>query len=248
MKFIDDGVIPERLAASKQFWRSLGFRRVGSSSWFAFSDNPDHPSRHLDTTDDWDDPEDPKQNYNVPESMEEVFESLSDPELSGDQCVLELQESLPVDINDTHWSLTDESGNTLLHLAAISSKGKAVKYIFSRRPDLASVRNREGDTPLEALQANMESVRTRDVLFERTRVNSDMFVGFQQSSIACIGVLSGTQIFNLDSLSSRYIKTLSFATDEQASLNPEMDVIRHTLRLQYGCTCGECVGGFLVRE
>ncbi|KAB5582977.1 hypothetical protein GE09DRAFT_1278291 [Coniochaeta sp. 2T2.1] len=32
------------------FWRSLGFRRVGLSGWFAFADKPDHPSRLLDAS------------------------------------------------------------------------------------------------------------------------------------------------------------------------------------------------------
>ncbi|KAI5461999.1 hypothetical protein BGZ63DRAFT_354682 [Mariannaea sp. PMI_226] len=50
-------VIPEDQTDPKKFWQSLGFRRVGTSSWFAFVDDPDHPSRQLDISEDWNEPE-----------------------------------------------------------------------------------------------------------------------------------------------------------------------------------------------
>lgn len=41
------------------FFRSLGFRRVGSTKWFATSSESDHPSRKLASTDDFDLPKSP---------------------------------------------------------------------------------------------------------------------------------------------------------------------------------------------
>ncbi|KAI1084725.1 hypothetical protein F5B20DRAFT_591759 [Whalleya microplaca] len=37
-----------------RFLRTLGFRRVGSSDWFAYAGDPDHPSRRLASKDDFD--------------------------------------------------------------------------------------------------------------------------------------------------------------------------------------------------
>ncbi|KAF1960977.1 hypothetical protein CC80DRAFT_501221 [Byssothecium circinans] len=40
-----------------QFWRSVGFRRIGSSSFFALAGSSDHPSHSLRAADDYDPPE-----------------------------------------------------------------------------------------------------------------------------------------------------------------------------------------------
>ena len=38
--------------AAEDFWRSVGFRRVGTTTWLAFSDDANHPSRQLTSADD----------------------------------------------------------------------------------------------------------------------------------------------------------------------------------------------------
>ncbi|CAJ2504496.1 Uu.00g118900.m01.CDS01 [Anthostomella pinea] len=45
-------------AAASRFYRSLGFRRVGSSGFFAWTSNPNHPSKALDAAHDYDPPAD----------------------------------------------------------------------------------------------------------------------------------------------------------------------------------------------
>lgn len=38
---------------SEAFWRSLGFRRIGTSAWFALANTHEHPSRQLAANHDW---------------------------------------------------------------------------------------------------------------------------------------------------------------------------------------------------
>ena len=171
--------------------------------------------------------------------------SLSNPDSNTEEGVRQLQSSMPADAQDASWSAVDEEGNTLLHLAAIHSKLEAVQCIFSRRPDLANKRNRAGDTPLEALQAEMESTRTRALYGHRASVCSDRFTGFRQASIACVAALSGSDIFDLEELSPDVMNEISLLTEDDVKRNPKIALVRHSLRLRYGCTCGECIGGFL---
>ncbi|PSR84017.1 hypothetical protein BD289DRAFT_482998 [Coniella lustricola] len=244
----DDDEKQHQIAASLQFWRSLGFRRVGTSSWFAFVNDLDHPSHKLAICDDLDDPPHMKHDSSLLEPFKEAIDCLSHLRVPQEQCLLKIQEFLPDDTDDARWMLADESGHTVLHHAAMNSRPEVVNFIFCRCADLAKVRNREGNTPLEALQARLESKRSADSpagLPNLSLVRSDNFTGFSQCSLACIGVLTDKAVFDLDSLSSEDASALSAITKEPAHLRDSLDVIRHTLRLKYGCTCGECIGGFL---
>jgi GNAT superfamily N-acetyltransferase len=234
----------EHQAISELFFRSLGFRRVGVSSWFAFVDNPSHPSRQLKASDDWNEPDNSYDTACIPQSARQAFASLSNPKLPGGECVSQLQKDMPADFQDASWSAVDEDGNNILHLAAIHAKLEAIQYILSCRRDLASNRNRAGDSPLEALKAKMESIRTRAVHGELTSVCADKFAGFSQRIIACIAALSDSEIFNLDEISPDLINEISSAAEE-IKRNPKIQLALHSLRLRYGCTCGECIGGFL---
>lgn len=233
------------IAMATQFWQSLGFRRVGSSLWFAFADDVSHPSRKLNASEDWNPPKNWKYDNLIPDATQDALTRIFLSDNPDAACVRQLRDILPPEIGDTRWLSTDDSGNTVLHLAAMSVKPGAVEYVLSRRPDLASTRNHDGNTPLETLQANMESMRTRAIYGRRIAPNSDRFNGFGQPALACVGILSGTEIFDLDKLSPADRAAVSSTTDPQASSIPEADLICHTLRLNYGCICGECIGGFL---
>ncbi|KAK8059184.1 hypothetical protein PG996_009114 [Apiospora saccharicola] len=234
------------LATARRFWRSLGFRRVGTSSWFAFSDDPGHPSQQLDISKEWDAPQETGPYTAVSAHVQEALSNLlSIRHLNAEQ-VHQLEETLPGDAEDERWFATDEDGNTVLHLAAIRGSQEVTTYIVLRCPSLGTARNREGDTPLEALQTSMEHRRTRRNYMDMMEVVSDMFPGFSQQIMACVGLLSGTRLFDLTQLSREEISEISSATDEQARMiHTEADAIRHTLRLKYGCICGTCIGGFL---
>lgn len=49
----------EHEATAIAFYRSLGYRRVGSTVWFCFAANPDHTSHKIATADDFD----PRRNF-----------------------------------------------------------------------------------------------------------------------------------------------------------------------------------------
>lgn len=245
VEYTDEKSPAESEARSEKFFRSLGFRRVGNSRWFAFADDSDHPSRQLPAAEDWDEPEDAHGPDSIFGTAPEAFLILINGDSSGNEGVRRLQDSMPADAQHASWFAVDGQGDNWLHLAATHFKLEAVQYILSRRPDLATKRNRSGDTPLEALQAEMELMRARGYFPGRTVPGSDEFVGFEQSIIACVAALSGRQVCNLDELSPEDVNEICLATEDDARRNPRVELVRYTLRLRYGCTCGECIGGFL---
>ncbi|KAJ2979524.1 hypothetical protein NQ176_g3198 [Zarea fungicola] len=245
VEYTDEYSTAESQARSERFFRSLGLRRVGNSRWFAFVDDSDHPSRQLKAAEDWDEPADAHGPDSIFGTAPEAYLSIIDPESSGNEGVRKLHDSMPADAQHASWSAVDGQDDNWLHLAATHFKLEAVQYILSRRPDLATKRNRVGDTPLEALQAEMELMRARGFYPGRTVPGSDEFAGFEQSTIACIAALSGSEVFNLDELSPEDLNEICLATEEDARQNPKAELVGYTLRLRYGCTCGECIGGFL---
>ena len=82
--------------------------------------------------------------------------------------------------------------------------------------DLQSARNLEGETPLEALKCQLESDRTWKQVRMAQVVMSDLFPGFTTSQVECLKLLEDP--------------------------NPSPDGL---LRLTFGCSCKECLGGFL---
>ncbi|KAH8722276.1 hypothetical protein BGZ61DRAFT_586895 [Ilyonectria robusta] len=216
----------------EQFFRSLGFRRVGTSTWLAFADDSSHPSRSLAATQDIDTADIQKQQEVMSDDMEVIMTTLSDPSMTGDQWVREIEERFRVAMEAPTVLSTDRKGNTILHLAAMSRKTEAVDLIQSNLPHLASIRNMEGYTPAEALRSDMELRRTRFGM-------SDKFEGFGRSDVTCLAALTSTDILYPNESTDFDTGTTASATEEQLSKTS------NTLRLKYGCTCGQCIGGFL---
>ncbi|GKZ40101.1 hypothetical protein AbraIFM66950_002337 [Aspergillus brasiliensis] len=202
------------------FFRQLGFRRVGSSRWLAYSPDGQHPSRLLEADQDFDLPR-LERVMNAPDSqiIDEFIKSI--PTIEDAECVIRLEEiygDAPPD--DCRWKVTDDEGDSLLHLVSCSFKIRSAEWLIHRSSGLLSQRNAKGNTPLEALEACMENQRTiRGFGMSARMVVSDRFRGFKDTSIACLALLRGLDI-------------------QKAS-----DAERN--RLKYGCTCGECLGGFL---
>ncbi|KAK6819438.1 hypothetical protein PG987_015921 [Apiospora arundinis] len=75
---------------------------------------------------------------------------------------------------------------------------------------------------------------------------SDRFCLFRPHITDAVGALSGIKTFDLSQLTRKQICDITNSSDEQArQLHPEADAIRYTLRVNYGCTCEQCTGGFL---
>lgn len=234
------------------FWHAMGFRRVGRSSWLAWTDSPGHPSRQLGIAQDQIRPKS-YADISLSGKMEQIFQKLADPAIEAAKCIEELAKALPEDFKDQQWLTIDKEGDTLLHIASRTSKTELVNFLLSRVPHLKPVRNKKGYTALETLQNYLECWRTRRSVascydgFEAS-VTPDEFKGFDASDIECLAALERTAALNLSSLSPRDIEAASSATAEQIRrAPPQFDIvgIQKTLRYKYGCTCGQCIGGFI---
>ncbi|KAL6240818.1 hypothetical protein RBB50_012233 [Rhinocladiella similis] len=218
------------------FHRSLGFRRVGSTIWFAWTPNNDHLSHQLASIEDFDPPESPSTSLHP---LLTPLQQIADPPPSrlNRTLNLELRES-PDFLNvlqncmqhngpaDACWMSKDKHGNTVLHLTASIFDVACVKWIlkqgFSAR--LLQMRNNRGETPLELAQFKVEKLRTQKVVGELTIPISDQFKGHGENAVHCLILLKG-----LESVESLV-----------ALQGP--DALQ---RIVGGCTCGQCVRGFL---
>ncbi|KAH2160185.1 hypothetical protein KXW37_010038 [Aspergillus fumigatus] len=119
--------------------------------------------------------------------------------------------------DDPRWKLTDADGNTVLHFAATKIRPISVQWILSRTTELLHQRNNDGETPLDALLAKLENIRTTDYYNLEAEDVSDYFSGFSDAAVSCLMSLNGS----------------NEGTDDEWQ------------RLKYGCTCGRCISGFL---
>ncbi|KAJ5101306.1 hypothetical protein NUU61_003528 [Penicillium alfredii] len=146
---------------SKSFWRSLGFRRISSSSWFGLASDPEHLCYHLAADDDF---EIPAVQFSVLDP--EVERSLKMALESTDNDCVEVLYQVFKDAaeDDPRWTSTDANGNSVLHLTAAKIKPNSVRWILSRSKVLLQQRNIQGETPLDALLAKLEDSRTNVAL------------------------------------------------------------------------------------
>jgi len=202
-----------------RFFRSLGFRRIGSTYWFGLACGGEHPSHLLAPDDDYDPP---APHTTVPSSiLQPLQQSLV--QSQDEEALKALEEYLQHTLStDPCWLATDKDGNTLLHIAAVNFRPASVNCIMEQDfgPQMLEMRNSEGDTPLEAALIKLEAIRTRrvfDGLGDLTVPRSDKFEGYSNASTICLAKLKGLrEITNLD-----------------------------LARLAGGCTCGQCISGFL---
>ncbi|EFQ96928.1 hypothetical protein MGYG_08853 [Nannizzia gypsea CBS 118893] len=204
-------------SAAVSFWRSLGFRRIGSSRWLGYSPDQDHPSRSLAPEQDFDLPP----FHRTPSTPEIDCLIKSIPTSNDAECLRQLNDIFSnVPSHDARWEATDEAGNTLLHLVLCSFKAQSAQWLMQKHSCLPSRRNVDGHTPLEVLEASMERRRSvNEYGWDRRADISDQFTGFDNATISCLVLLRG--------------------------LAPEQLSEDTLLQLRHGCTCGRCIGGFL---
>jgi GNAT superfamily N-acetyltransferase len=259
-------------AIAIRFFRTLHFRRVGFTEWFALARDKEHSSRALRADEDRDPIEDDMSDSECNEEDEEiVFQMPMNLGRSGVQvfpsistkrditsCFSENSRAqdegsctaakIPSRRNPLHYAIknwadaagleflqshTEQGssepldveavnghGDTILHVAACASKLASLDWIVKslKGAKLAGMRNHEGYTPLEALEAKLESERIGTAWgLQRTILKSDKFEGFDDNSVACLLKLRGVEII----------------TAEKQE------------RARFGCSCGQCVAGFL---
>ena len=241
----------DKIRASENFWRSVGFRRVGTSDWLAFTDETSHPSRLLAVSEDWQKPAYGKWLDGMTPKMTAVMNVLLDKKASGSKCVRLIRKLFPNAEEARSW--LDPVGtqrNTILHTAIVGEKAEAIAFILSMCPELADIANMDGYTPLERLQHSLNVGRrpylgALEILGMRMPViKYEDFEGFGQKMITCQAALKGVDVCDLSKLSAEDISNVWIKSHERSKA-PDAPTIRATLRMKYGCTCGRCLGGFL---
>ncbi|KAL8730545.1 MAG: hypothetical protein Q9166_003999 [cf. Caloplaca sp. 2 TL-2023] len=229
--------------AVEEFFKAMSFRRIGSSPWFARTEDPVHPSRALAASKDYKRPlalhlpafkEGQLYPYDATMLMseEESEEAKWEPKPEGippRSTILHTNDDRTLDMlkdrlkahpaTDAVWDATDNEGNTIMHVVAIDAKVKSLIWLLGQpfADTLKGTRNLEGETPLEALQAALETHRVQTEVGMMTVPLSDKFDGFTPAETVCLLKLKG--------------------------IPPTSDIVVD--RIRFGCTCGECIGGFL---
>lgn len=210
----------------ENFWRAMGFRRIGSSSYFCLSKDPKHASHLLTPQDDYERPAALKVSARTDGQDFPLMDPIPDPHAFeqknwSDFETKKLMEArlLSYPPSNPTWVSTDRHNNNILHILAREHKAESLTWILAMpfADALRSARNLEGETPLDALESELESNRTWKQVNAAQVVMSDLFSGFTPSQVECLKLLKNLK-------------------------NPTSD---ETMRLTFGCTCNQCLGGFL---
>lgn len=227
---------------SVSFYRSLGFRRIGSSPCFAYSFHPNHRSRSIIPSRDFDPKIKPLDDQEDKPGMGDYFIPYGIEAQLGQRTLLKLQREFPLhhaattlpdlecveylkkaateDISDL--TLVDRTHRTLLHTLARKLKPNSITWLLENvnaAESWKTARDINGDSPLDVLQDFLEDIRTKRNLFMRNLHVSDDFRGFPSPAVECLCLLDASSMCENSAL--------------------------YTSRLKYGCTCGQCLEGFL---
>ena len=202
----------------------MGFRRIGPSPYFCLAKDGEHAYHLLAPRDDYRRPV--VLNFSASEADQgfPLIDPNLDPGVFEQKGLNDIETKELLEARFQSYPATDLTwlsvhGNNILHILARDYKAEALTWILTLTfaDSLRSNRNLMGETPLEALEAQLESDKSfKEVGFARV-VMADSFSGFASNQ--------------LESLKHfKYLKDLS-PTDIS--------------RLACGCTCGLCLGGFL---
>ncbi|KAF2239176.1 hypothetical protein EV356DRAFT_502156 [Viridothelium virens] len=168
---------PETVNTLEAFWRANGFRRVGMTQWFAWSSEMNHPAHRCS----------PSLDFNLSAChffSERNQHSLLHVEvLKGmpDEDCCELFQLMPRNFSPDDLRRIDANGNTLFHLAALSSKPYFISWLKANcPPEVQMWRNFDRQTPLEALLSARAATRKR--LEEHPEF---IFEGHDDASVDC---------------------------------------------------------------
>ena len=229
------------LLSAVAFYRSLGFRRIGASDFLGFSSDSKHKSHTIAIADDFDlplkspepelsgDDDDENDSWFGSQRREQKKLEFLKQKLPLHHAALTLTDSECLEFyratasqDETSWIQVDHLQNNVLHVVACQVKPLTTKWLienFDAGNGLSYARNREGYTPFEALQEYLEIGRTKMEVNLLTIDRSDSFTGFAPEAVDCLSLLKGP---NTQGIST---------ADRQ--------------RLTFGCTCGECLEGFM---
>lgn len=147
----------------------MGFRRIGSSSFFCSTKNPGHASHYLLPQDDYIRPAAPEASARAEGQDFPLMDPVYDPNAWEQKKYndAETKELLEARLQsypgtDPTWISTDRHNNNILHVLARTAKSSRLLRALSLpfADNLRSARNVEGETPLDALRCPLGSNRT----------------------------------------------------------------------------------------
>ena len=216
---------PDRVAridagqtATENFWRSVGFRRIGSSPFFAFAMAGDLPSLALDKSEDYMRPLILRWPANDPKSTFPINNSILEADDDGTLALMK-QRLQWIPPEDPSWLATDLHGRNIMHVLALMGKPRALAFVKTLpcATQLSSTRDLEGNTPFEWLRTKLDDIRCSQPFGGAILPMSDEFEGHGADHVACLAQLTST------------------STTDSSQME----------RLRFGCTCGECIAGFI---
>lgn len=123
-----------------------------------------------------------------------------------------------------------------MHIAALEGRLKAIEIVGSNFPHDVVTLNTNGRTPLQALRAELR--RQRGLLRPRSDGSSKDYMRF-------FTALSGVRIIDLSEVPTSVVDgVMAPSPGEGGSLFNHSAVVE-TLRANYGCMRGLCIGGFV---
>ncbi|KAI4524444.1 hypothetical protein K525DRAFT_292006 [Schizophyllum commune Loenen D] len=204
----------------------LGFRRVGRTTYFAYSPNPSHPSRSLPASEDLDiDPYQHSQRSTGVMQDEEVaalrraypLHTLMDPPCSMTDLMRGLHpghEPRPPPPTEEE----DERGFTPLYVAVTKGHGPALKKLFDLADCREDILSRDNVEDQNAIEAHLEAMRLSNKMMA---ILGPAPLGFSDGGLQMNYALrkkAGEDVGTLEDIMARQ---------------------------RYDCTCGQCRGGWL---
>ncbi|KAL1722890.1 hypothetical protein EV715DRAFT_192283 [Schizophyllum commune] len=230
------------------FFRKLGFRRVGRTTYFAYSPNPSHPSRSLPASEDLDiDPYQHSQRSTGVMQDEEVaalrraypLHTLMDPPCSMTDLMRGLhpgheprpppptEEEVAAAIENAYMQdpasihAQDERGFTPLYVAVIKGHGPALKKLFDLADCREDILSRDNVEDQNAIEAHLEAMRLSNKMMA---ILGPAPLGFSDGGLQMDYALrkkAGEDVGTLEDFMARQ---------------------------RYDCTCGQCRGGWLSQR
>lgn len=213
------------------FWRSLGFRRIGSSSWFGLAASATHPSHQLSAQYDYNPPPKNLTQDPIHDVIQSVIQRIPPDRLGlmsreeALQSFLAINDILVIILEnhlrshpETHpsWKSPDKDGNTIAHIGV--RWPKALEWLLDRpmyiNQGLYKIRNHEGETPAELFESTLKEQRARSSTIVYTTDVSNEFQGYGLEDTHILLRIQG--------------KNNRFNREEFE-------------RVKWGCTCGDCI-------
>ncbi|KAG8528565.1 uncharacterized protein KY384_006737 [Bacidia gigantensis] len=205
------------LSLAEEFWRAVGFRRIGSSPYYGFAQDEAHPSKSLKVAADYRRPlalQGPKYHGNQEWPYTREMTTAKDDHLLG--ILRDRLQEVPGD--HPIWVAKDNHGNNIMHIAA-HRRPRSLAFLFDldQAHHLETARNLEGETPLEFALARVEKTRLCKEYMDMAMEASNDFDGLTYAEHECV-------------------LKLMHITNPRQHLSEQ---------IRFGCTCAECIEGFI---